>query len=138
MNKRENVFTDSIRLETQTVYNTNGNINIYPCSFEENHYLVVHGDSAKQKGCMVTRDDGTSHFYPYAVDSGSRYRILFRSAYGEVKETRRQIIFVLRFPKYLGKKAVVKLLSAEQPLHLAFLKSVRSLAGRKSLVVRNK
>jgi len=126
MNKKQNVFTDNIRIETQTIYAENGNINIYPCAFEENPHLVAHGDTASQKGRMITHDDGTSHFNAYAVDSGSRYNTLFRTAHGEVKETRESIIFQLRFHKRLGKAAIMAMLRDEQQEQLTFIKKRRS------------
>ena len=57
------------------------------------------GKEVKQKGKMVTDESGTSHFYPYAVDSGSRYNHLFHTRHGEVKESATSLIFLLRFPK---------------------------------------
>lgn len=112
--RRKNVFIDNIKIETQTVFNQNGNINIYPCSFEENHNIVVNGDRASQKGRMVTHDDGTSHFHAYAVDSGSRYNTLFRTAHGMVKETQNDVLFLQRFPKKLGKAYIASTLLQEQ------------------------
>ena len=120
------VFIDNINIETQTTYAENGNINIFPCAFEENPHLVANGDRASQKGRMVTEDDGTSHFRPYAVDSGSRYNTLFRTAHGEVKETRESIIFQLRFPKRLGKSLIMSMLRDEQGEQQAFVKTRRS------------
>ena len=87
MKKQNNVFTDTISIETRTLFCQNGSVNIYPCPFEENHNIVADGDVASQKGRMVTLDDGTSRFLPYAVDSGSRYHTLFLSPHGEVKES---------------------------------------------------
>ena len=112
--KRKNVFINDIKIETQTVFCQNGNINIYPCSFEDNHTIVVNGDVASQKGRMVTEDNGTSHFRPYATDSGSRYNTLLRTAHGEVKETKGDYIFTLRYPKKLGMACIAALLQMEQ------------------------
>lgn len=127
MNKKnQNIFIDNVRIETQTVYNENGSINIYPCAFEENPHLVADGDRASQRGRMVTEDDGTSCFRPYAVNSGSRYNTLFLTAHGSVKETKNNVIFELRFPKRLGKRLIVKMLREEQEQLLAFVKSRRS------------
>lgn len=134
-NKNQNVFVDNLRIETQTVFNENGNINIFPCAFEENHFIVADGDHASQKGRMVTLNDGTSHFRPYAVDSGSRYNFLFHTLHGEVKETNKHFIFILRFPKHLGLKLINTLLRSEQQEQSAFLNSYRPQKSRKRLVV---
>ena len=112
--RRHNVFIDNVSIETQTIYAENGTINIYPCAFEECHNIVVNGDKASQKGRMVTDDDGTSFFRPYAVDSGSRYNTLFRTAHGIVKETQNDVLFLQRFPKKLGKAYIASTLQQEQ------------------------
>ena len=124
--KKQQVFISNLQMETQTVFTENGNINIYPCSFEQGQHIVAGGMSeAIQKGRMVTDDDGTSRFTPYAKDSGSRYRQLFRTAHGEVKETLGSVIFQLRFPKRLGKALIESLYSEESQEQAAFIKTRR-------------
>lgn len=113
-------------METQTVFTENGNINIYPCGFEQGQHIVSGGGEASQKGRMVTDDDGTSRFTPYAKDSGARYRQLFRTAHGEVKETISDVIFQLRFPKRLGKALIESLFQEETDEQAAFIKTRRT------------
>ena len=122
---KKNIFIQNLRMETQTIFTENGNINIYPCPFELGQHIVSGGNSVRQKGCMVTEDDGTSRFRAYAKDSGSRYNTLFRTAHGEVKETRRNVIFQLRFPKRMGKALIQALLREEQEEQQAFVKTRR-------------
>ena len=117
------VFIDNINIETQTTYAENGKINIYPCAFVENPHLVAHGDRASQKGRMVTEDDGTSCFRPYATNSGSRYNKLFQTAHGTVKETMNDIIVQLRFPKRLGKALIEAMFKDETEEVAAFIKT---------------
>ncbi len=118
------VFIGNLQMETQTVFTENGNINIYPCSFELGHHIVAGGmTEASQKGRMVTDESGTSHFTPYAKDSGSRYNTLFRTAHGEMKETRNSVIFQLRFPKKLGKALIESLYGEETQEQAAFIKT---------------
>ena len=117
-----NVFINNVRIETQTVFNENGKINIFPCAFEENPHLVAHGNRASQKGRMIT-DDGTSCFSPYAINSGSRYNTLFLTPHGSVKETLHDVIFQIRFPKQLGKSLIENMLHDEQTEQLAFVKT---------------
>ena len=125
MKKAKNVFSDNFRIETQTVFNENGNINIYPCHFEEKHFIVADGNQAKQKGRMVTEDDGTSLFRPYAVDSGSRYNTLFSTAHGTMKESKNDIIVQLRLPKRLGKAIMKSILYDEAGEMCDFIKTRR-------------
>ena len=125
--KRQNVFIDNLQMETQTVFTENGNINIYPCSFETGQHIVGGGaDVASQKGRMITEHDGTSRFTPYAKDSGSRYKTLFRTAHGEVKETQSSVIFQLRFPKRLGRTLIESLYRDEAEEQRAFITTRRT------------
>ena len=121
--QKKNVFVENLQMETQTVFNQNGNINIYPCGFEAGQHIVSDGNCASQKGRMVTEDDDTSHFRAYAKDSGSRYNTLFRTAHGEVKETLDTVIFQLRFPKKLGKALIEALYHDETCEQAAFIKT---------------
>ncbi len=118
-----NVFSDNISIDTQTIYAENGKININRCPYEDNPHLVLFGDRVSQKGRMVTEDDGTSVFRPYAKDSGSRYNVLLQTTYGLVKETKNHVIFQLRFPKNLGKALVRSLFKEEMIKLAAFIKS---------------
>lgn len=113
-------------METQTVFCQNGNINIYPCAFEQGQHIVSGGGNVSQKGRMVTDESGTSHFRPYAKDSGCRYTPLFNTAHGEVKETKEDVIFQLRFPKKLGKALIEALFHEETAEQAAFIKTRRT------------
>jgi len=122
MNK-QNIFIQNLQMETQTVFNQNGNIHIYPCDFEAGQHIVRGVDRASQKGRMVTEDDGTSHFHAYAKGSGRRYNILFSTGHGEVRETRDDIIFQLRFTKRMGKTLIESLYREETEEQAAFIKT---------------
>ena len=98
INNPKNVFIDTIKMETQTVFNENGVINIYPCGFELGQHIVATGSNVSQKGRMVTEDDGTSCFAPYRHGSGSRYTYLHSTARSKVKMSRREVIVVTRLP----------------------------------------
>ena len=121
----QKVFVENLQMETQTVFAENGCINIYPCAFEQGQHIVSGGSEASQKGRMVTVDDGSSRFTPYAKDSGSRYRQLFRTAHGEVKETLGSVIFQMRFPKRLGKALIESLFREEAEQQAAFVRTRR-------------
>ena len=119
----KNVFVESFNMETQTVYNANGSINIFPCDFELGQNIVLHGNVASQKGRMTTDDDGRSHFRPYAVGSGSRYMLLFNTDHGELKTSQKNVIVRLAIPKKLGKTVIEKLLREEIDQIKAYIKS---------------
>lgn len=123
---RNNIIFENVSIETQTSYSENGRIDIYPCAFEDNPHLVINGNTASQKGRMITEDDGTSCFHPYATNSGSRYSILHNTQHGEVKETKLDYIFTLRFPKKLGKEYIEAKFSEETGEQSAFISTLPS------------
>lgn len=123
---KQNVFVEDLHMETQTVFHANGNININPCCFELGNNIVSGADRIVQRGWMVTEDDGTSHFRPYAQGCGRRYRTLYSTPHGEVKETKSTIIFQLRFPKKMGKALVEALYHEESDEQGAYIKTRRT------------
>ena len=104
--QKQNIFVENLNMETQTVFHTSGDINIFPCDFERGQQIVAGGTHASQKGRMITEDDGTSYFKHYRHNSGSRYNRLFLTAHGDIKETTSDMIFTLRFPKKYGKSLI--------------------------------
>ena len=124
--KKQNVFVENLNMETQTVYHTNGDINIYPCEFELGQQIVSDGNRASQKGRMITEEDGTSYFKRYRKNSGSRYNHLFTTAHGEVKESLSSVIFTLRFPKKYGKAIIEAMLCDETEEMKAWIKTRRT------------
>mgnify|MGYP003295034362 CR=1 FL=1 len=122
----QNIFVESINMETQTVFHASGDINIYPCDFERGQQIVSGDIRASQKGRMITEDDGTSHFKHYRHDSGSRYNRLFTTAHGDIKESGASVIFTLRFPKRMGKALIEALLREEAEEMKAYVKTRRT------------
>ena len=110
---KKQVFIDNIAMEAEAVFYVNGDINVTPCDFELGQHIVNGAAIVSQKGRMVTQVNGASHFRPFATGTGSRYRKLFSTPHGEVKETNDQVIFQLRFPKKLGKDLIEALLQNE-------------------------
>ncbi len=125
--KNPNVFVENINMETQTVFHTSGDINIYPCDFELGQQIVLGGTRASQKGRMITKDDGTSYFKHYRHNSGSRYHRLFTTAHGDIKETESTVIFTLRFPKSMGKALIEALYHDECEEMKAYIKTRRTM-----------
>lgn len=99
MKKQKNVFVEDIHMETQTVFQHNGDINIFPCEFERGQQIVANGASrVSQKGRMVTADDGASHFHPYRHDSGSRYVTLWTDPYTRLKMSKTRLVLTVNVP----------------------------------------
>ena len=122
MNK-QNIFFENINMDTQTVFHTSGDINIFPCDFERGQQIVASGTRASQKGRMITEEDGTSYFKHYRHNSGNRYDRLFTTAHGDIKESASTVIFTLRFPKKYGRALIEALYQQETEEMKAYIKT---------------
>jgi len=101
--KKKKVFVETINMETQTVFHENGNIDIYPCNFEQGKQIVSGETKVSQRGRMVTEDDGSSHFKPYAQNSGkSKYRTLWVQPYGRLMMSKNRLVLTVNVPLSLG------------------------------------
>ena len=62
----KNVFIETVKIDTQTVYHENGIVSVTPAVYEDGRHQVVAGGktSVSQKGKLVTEDDGRSKFLP--------------------------------------------------------------------------
>ena len=121
----KNVFIETVKIDTQTVYHENGIVSVTPTVYEDGRHQVVAGGktSVSQKGKLVTEDDGRSKFLPYAAGSGSRYSRVFKTRHGSVKQSQSNIIFSINFPKKYGKDLINSLLHEEMALIEAYAKS---------------
>ena len=121
----KNVFIETVKIDTQTVYHENGIVSVTPAEYEDGRHQVVAGGktSVSQKGKLVTEDDGRSKFLPYAAGSGSRYSRVFKTRHGSVKQSQSNIIFSINFPKKYGKDLINSLLHEEMALIEAYAKS---------------
>ena len=119
-----NVFIETIKIDTQTVYHENGSVSVTPAVYEDGKHQVVAGKTmVSQKGKLITDDDGRSKFLPYAAGSGSRYSRVFKTRHGSVKQSQSNIIFSINFPKKYGKDLINSLLHEEMALIEAYAKS---------------
>ena len=124
-----NVFIETIKIDTQTVYHENGSVSVTPAVYEDGKHQVVAGGKAtgSQEGKLVAEDDGRSKFLPYAAGGGSRYSRVFKTRHGTVKQSQSNIIFSINFPKKYGKTLINSLLHEELALIEAYAKSQKSV-----------
>lgn len=121
----KNIFSENTKMDTQTVYHTNGSITVSPAVYELGKHQIVAGGktSVTQKGKMVTEDDGRSRFMPYTAGGGSRYNRVYKTRHGTVKQSQSNIIFSINMPKKYGKTLINALLHEELGLMEAYAKS---------------
>ena len=91
MNK--NIFIEDVRMDTQTAFLANGNINIYPCAWEAEKAPITPDGRASYKGRITVEEDGRTRVSPYNIGTGPRSTDLFATAHCRVMMTQRgQII----------------------------------------------
>ncbi len=122
-NFMKNLFNDQFKMETQTVFLPDGRVNTYPCSFELGRNITYCGDTAVQRGRLITECDGTSRFIPYRVSGKPRYTNLYRTASSTVKMSHRYFIVETRIPRDICTSQIIKHYQAEQAEVSDYLKT---------------
>ncbi len=125
----KNIFIETTRMDTQTVFHENGGVTITPAEYEYGRHQIVAGGmmSVTQKGKLITNDDGSSKFLPYVGGGGSRYTRIFKTRHGTVKQSKANIIFSINMPKKYGKKLINSILHEELRQIEAYAKSQKSV-----------
>ena len=125
----KNIFIETTRMDTQTVFHENGGVTITPAEYEYGRHQIVAGGmmSVTQKGKLITNDDGSSKFLPYVGGGGSRYTRIFKTRHGTVKQSKANIIFSINMPKKYGKKLINNILHEEFRHIEAYAKSQKSV-----------
>ena len=125
----KNIFIETTRMDTQTVFHENGGVTITPAEYEYGRHQIVAGGmmSVTQKGKLITNDDGSSKFLPYVGGGGSRYTRIFKTRHGTVKQSKANIIFSINMPKKYGKKLINSILNEELRQIEAYAKSQKSV-----------
>jgi len=120
-NNNQQILAGNIKMDTQTFFHANGDINIYPCEWMEEQ--VTTGGRRRPKGRMTIEEDGTSYFHAYRTNSGSRYQHLYYTENGEVKRTRDNLIVKLTLPMGIGRLAIVDALARQVIEMIAYIRT---------------
>ena len=121
--KVQPILAGEIGMDTQTKFHVNGDVNVYPCYWEDKR--VTTGGCRRPKGRMTIEEDGTSYFKAYRSNSGSRYKQLFETANGEVKRTRKNLIVKLVLPLGIGRLAIVEALTSQMQEITNYIRSLK-------------
>ncbi|SHK60735.1 hypothetical protein [Xylanibacter ruminicola] len=150
MKKVNNTYKEQIlhnvQMDTQTTFMNNGDINIYPCVWEQdNKPVTADGNSRIRYRAGVTVDeDGRTHMKRYRDGlNGPKHETLFETAHGAVKATRpyyrktacgghkageriinREYVYVtFKFPKKYGRALIMSLYQEEADQIMSYLKT---------------
>ena len=81
----------NVQMDTQTTFMNNGDINIYPCGWEQDKAPITADDSSRisYRAGVTVDEDGRTHMKRYRDGiNGPKYETLFQTAHADVKRTR--------------------------------------------------
>ena len=87
-NFKKQILIQDVQLDASVNFQTNGDINVYPCPWESDK-VVTNGNRVKYKGGIEVDADGRTRVKRYNVGkNGPLYEVIFETAHAAVKLTR--------------------------------------------------
>ena len=87
-NFKKQILIQDVQLDGSVNFQTNGDINVYPCPWESDK-VVTDGNRVKYKGGIEVDADGRTRVKRYNVGmNGPMYETIFETAHAAVKLTR--------------------------------------------------
>ena len=90
-NSYKQQILQNVQMDTQTTFMNNGDINIYPCIWEQEKAPVTANGSSRisYRAGVTVDEDGRTHMKRYRDGlNGPKYETLFQTAHADVKRTR--------------------------------------------------
>ena len=85
---KKQILQQNVQMDASINFNTNGDINIYPCPWE-NEKEVTNGERVRYRGGIEVDADGRTRVKRYNDGkNGPKYETLYETAHGAVKMTR--------------------------------------------------
>ena len=135
---KENLLAQDVKMDACIDFQANGNINIYPCPWEDDKQ-VTDGSRVSYKGRVEVDEDGHTRVKRYNIGAqGPKHDVLFETLHGVVKITRPQfsrgkwsgriiarenVYMTFKFPKKMGLHLIKTLFSEECDEMIAFMKT---------------
>ncbi len=133
----ERILQQAVKMDGSINFQTNGDINVYPCPWEDDKE-VTDGTRVKYRAGIEVDQDGRTRVKRYNDGkNGPKLETLYESAHGAVKMTRPQIrpyngrrrmdeefVYVtFKFPKKYGLALTKALYAEESDEMMAFFKT---------------
>ena len=130
------LLLQNVKMDGSINFQTNGDINIYPCPWEDDKQ-VTDGARVRYRGGIEVDADGRTRVKRYNVGkNGPMHDVLYETAHGQVKMTRPQhrgdgsrdiskesVYVVFKFPKKLGVSLIKTVYQEESDEMMAFFKT---------------
>ena len=135
-----------VQMDTQTTFMNNGDINIFPCMWEQDKAPVTADGKGlvRYRAGVMVEEDGRTRMKRYRDGlNGPKYETLFETAHGAVKATRpwyrktavkghklgermlnkEQVYITFKFPKKYGRALIKALYQEETDEIMSYLKT---------------
>ena len=134
----EQEILQGVKMDASVNFMANGDINIYPCPWEDEKEATNGGKRVRYKGGVEVDSDGRTRVKRYNVGAkGPKHDVLFETAHGAVKMTRANgvpndertkggngfVYVTFKFPKRFGATLTRSCLAEEADEVIAYLKA---------------
>ena len=134
---KKQLLVQNVQMDGSINFMTNGDINVYPCPWEQDKQ-VTNGSRVRYEGGIEVDADGRTRIKRWKRGSrGPLHETLFETAHGAVKMTRPQyrsdngrrrleneyVYVTFKFPKKYGRDIIEALYSQEKEQILGFIQS---------------
>jgi len=141
---KEQLLLQNVQMDGSVNFQTNGDINIFPCPWE-NEKVVTDGSRVNYRGGISVDADGRTRVKRYNIGAnGPMHETLFETRHGAVKMTRPQIrpsdghrriseenIYVtFKFPKKYGLALTKTFYEEEADQIMSYFKTMNVLSER--------
>jgi len=87
---KKNILQQNVQMDGSINFQTNGDINVYPCPWESDK-MVTNGSRVKYRGGIEVDADGRTRVKRYNIGTrGPLHETLYETAHGAIKMTRPQ------------------------------------------------
>ena len=131
-NYKQQILND-VQMDTQTTFMNNGDINIYPCVWEQDKGSVTADGKrmVRYRASVMVEEDGRTLMKRYHDgQNGPKYETLFQTAHSDVKRTRSMnhgrrgcLKIEFRFPRRYPLSLMKNLFNQETQEIMAYLNS---------------
>ena len=132
---KQNLLEQDVKMDASVNFMANGDINIYPCPWEDDKE-VTRGRRVRYRGGIEVDADGRTRVKRYNDGTGPKHETLFETAHGVVKMTRLwhyadgrnsdnkgSVYVMFKFPKKYGLTLMKACFKEEVDQVMAYLKT---------------
>jgi len=121
-----NRILNDVRMDTQTAYFVNGDINIYPACYEHPEPMTST-PTVSYPARITVMEDGNTRIRPYQVGShGPRYKVLYSTEHCDLQLWNNgRIVECWKFSPKLNIHEICRIRKREIPMVTAYLISLK-------------